>query len=251
MIDISHLTTNDKMIFLACDQGMEHGPEDFNETNINPDFIFQTAIAAGLNAVIVGKGIAEKYYPEYHGRIPLILKLNGHSRYNKPNGWGPLICEVEEAIALGAAAVGYTIHLGSLVEPEMLQNFGRVVREAHALGVPAIAWVYPRGPEISDPNAPNMVAYAARLGMEVGADIVKVYNPKDVGALRWAGMAAGKTRVVISGGDHVSKEAYEDEVRDIMRAGLAGVAVGRNVWQSEDPMGVCLGLKEIIHNGAY
>ena len=239
------------MIFLACDQGMEHGPEDFNETNINPDFIFQTAIKSGLNAVIVGKGIAEKYYPEYRQEIPLIIKLNGHSRFNKPNGWGPLICEVEEAIALGAAAVGYTIHLGSLIEAEMFQNFGRVVREAHALGVPAIAWVYPRGPEIPNPQDPNMVAYAARVAMELGADIAKVYNPGSVGALRWAQMSAGKTRVVISGGDKVTPEAYEEEVRDIMRAGLAGIAVGRNVWQSEDPLAVCNGLKEIIYKGAY
>ena len=92
MIDISHLTTNGKMIFLACDQGMEHGPEDFNERNIDPNFIFQTGIQAGLNAVIVGKGIAEKYYPDYRGQIPLIVKLNGHSRFNKPNGWGPQNC---------------------------------------------------------------------------------------------------------------------------------------------------------------
>lgn len=251
MIDLSSLTTNDKMIFLACDQGMEHGPEDFNETNIDPNFIFQTAITAGLNAVIVGKGVAEKYYPEYRQQIPLIIKLNGHSRFNKPNGWGPLICEVEEAIALGATAVGYTIHLGSIIEAEMFQTFGRVVREAHALGVPAIAWVYPRGPEIPDPMAPDMVAYAARVAMELGADIAKVYNPKNVGALRWAQKAAGKTRVVISGGDHVPQAEYEEEARDIMRAGLSGVAVGRNVWQSEDPLAVCNGLKEIIYNGKY
>ena len=251
MIDISHLTTDGTMIFLACDQGMEHGPVDFNEQNIDPRYICEIGVRNGLNALIFGKGIAEKYYAEYAGRIPLIIKLNGHSRFNKPNGWGPQNCTVAEAKGLGAAAVGYTIHLGSLNEPQMFAEFGRIVREAHQLGLPAIAWVYPRGAEITEPKSADITAYAARIGMELGADIVKIYNSGNLGALRWAGLCAGKTKVVISGGDHVSREEYEDEVRMIMQAGLHGVAVGRNVWQSDEPMAVCDGLKEIIYNGSY
>jgi class I fructose-bisphosphate aldolase len=249
MIDISHLTTNGKMIFLACDQGMEHGPEDFNETNIDPAYICEIGVKAGLNALIFGKGIAEKYYQEYRDRIPLIVKLNGHSRFNKPNSWGPQNCTVDEAIQLGAAAVGYTIHLGSLNEPQMFAQFGAIVREAHERGIPAIAWVYPRGPEIADPYQPDIVAYAARVGMELGADIVKVYNPGNEGALRWVGMAAGRTKVVISGGEHVGAEAYAEQCRTIVRAGLAGVAVGRNVWQADDPYAVCDLIKDAIYNG--
>lgn len=247
MMDLSTLSTNGKMIFLACDQGMEHGPEDFNEQNVNPEYIFNIAVEAGLNAVIFGKGIAEKYYPDYRDRIPLIIKLNGHSRFNKPNSWGPQNCTVAEAKEIGAAAVGYTIHLGSLNEPEMFREFGRISREAHEMGLPAIAWVYPRGPEIQNEKSVEMTAYAARVGMELGADIVKVYNPGDVGALRWVGMAAGRTKVVISGGDHVSPEEYAAQVEMIMEAGLAGVAVGRNVWQSDDPGRVCDLIKSAVY----
>jgi class I fructose-bisphosphate aldolase len=247
MVDISHLTTNGKMIFLACDQGMEHGPEDFDERNIDPVFILETAVKAGLNAVIFGKGISEKYYPEYRNKIPLIIKLNGHSRFNKPNAWGPQNCGVDEAIRYGAAAVGYTIHLGSLNEPYMFKEFGRISREAHEAGIPAIAWVYPRGPEVDDPKSPAMVAYAARVGMELGADIVKVYNPGNVGALRWAGLNAGRTKVVISGGDKVSPEEYAEQCQQIREAGLAGVAVGRNVWQAEDPLYVCDLIKRVFY----
>lgn len=246
-MDLSTISTDGKMIFLACDQGMEHGPEDFNEKNIDPNYIFDIAIKKGLNAVIFGKGIAEKYYPEYKKDIPLIIKLNGHSRFNKPNSWGPQNCQVAEAVKIGASAVGYTIHLGSLNEPMMFAEFGRIVREAHDLGLPAIAWVYPRGPEIKDPNTTEMVAYAARAGMELGADIVKVYNPGSVGGLKWAKMSAGKTKVVISGGDHVSPEEYANECRMIMEAGLAGVAVGRNVWQADDPYYVCDLVKDAIY----
>lgn len=251
MIDISHLTTNGKMIFLACDQGMEHGPGDFNEANIDPCYIFDIAIRNGLNAVIFGKGIAEKYYPDYRNQIPLILKMNGHSRFNKPNSWGPQNCSLEEARNLGAAAVGYTIHLGSMNEAEMFREFGKIVHEGHDMGLPVIAWVYPRGPEISNPFTAEMTAYAARIGMELGADIVKVYNPGNVGGLRWTGLNAGRTKVVISGGDKVSLSEYEEQVREIMQAGLAGIAVGRNVWQAENPDEIVSAIKDIIYNGNY
>lgn len=249
MIDVSHLATNGKMIFLACDQGMEHGPTDFNEKNIDPRYICEIGVRNGLNALIFGRGIAEKYYPEYAARIPLILKLNGHTRYNKPNSWGPQNCTVAEAKALGAAAVGYTIHLGSLNEYQMLSQFGTIVREAHEQGLPAMAWIYPRGPEITEDKSPEMTAYAARLGLELGADIVKVYHSGDVGSLRWAGMAAGRTKTVVSGGDHVDIDQYIAEAKMVAQAGLDGIAVGRNVWQSEDPDAVCARLKDIFYNG--
>lgn len=251
MIDISHLTTKGKMIFLACDQGMERGPSDYNEKTIDPRYIFEIGVKAGFNAMIFGKGIAEKYYKEYQNRIPLIIKLNGHSQYNRPTNWGAQNCEVDEAIALGGAAVGYTIHLGSVNEAEMFREFGKIVREAHARGIPVIGWVYPRGPEIPNPHAPDVTAYAARVGLELGADIVNVYNPGDIGALRWVGLSAGKAKVIISGGEHVAPEVYAEEVRSIMRAGLAGVAVGRNIWQADDPSAVAEIVKDIIYNGKY
>jgi class I fructose-bisphosphate aldolase len=250
-IDTSHLSTNGKMIFLACDQGMEHGPEDFNEKNIDPHYIYEIAIKTNLNAVIFGRGIAERYHDEYRTKIPLIVKLNGHSKFNKPDSFGRQNCGVEEALEWGAGAVGYTIHMGGANEALQMQEFGGIVRDAHKAGVPAIAWVYPRGKEIHDPNEPNMVAYAARFGMELGADIVKIYFPGDEGALRWAGMNAGKTEVVISGGDHVTPEEYAEKCKMIMRAGLAGVAVGRNVWQAEDPYHVVNLVKDVIYNGNY
>lgn len=252
LIDLGNLSTNGKMIFLACDQGMEHGPEDFNQKNIDPHYIYEIAIQAQLNAVIFGRGIAERYHGDYRNQIPLIVKLNGHTRFNKPDSYGLQNCGVEEAHRFGASGVGYTIHMGGVHEAVQMQEFGCIVRDAHAIGLPAIAWVYPRGPEVIDQHDSNTVAYAARVGLELGADIVKIYNPRnDEGAMRWAGLNAGNTKVVISGGDQVNAEEYAESCRVVMRAGLAGVAVGRNVWQSEDPQHLCELIKDIIHNGNY
>jgi class I fructose-bisphosphate aldolase len=250
-IDISHLTTNGKTILLACDQGMEHGPEDFNEKNIDPNYIYQIGIKQKFNAVIFGRGIAEHYHQEYKNDIQLIVKLNGHTRFNKPQSWGKQNCSVEEAIKFGAVAVGYTIHMGAGHEAEQMQEFSGIVSAAHANGIPAIAWVYPRGEQIKDEKTPELCAYAARIGLELGADIVKAYNPGNVGALKWMGMSAGKCKVIISGGDHTSDEDYADQCKMIMQAGLMGIAVGRNVWQSENPDHVSGLIKEVIYEGKF
>jgi fructose-bisphosphate aldolase, class I len=250
-IDISHLTTNGKTILLACDQGMEHGPEDFNEQNIDPHYIYQIGIRNGLNAVIFGRGIAEHYHQDYKNDIQLIVKLNGHTRYNKPNSWGKQNCSVEEAIKFGAVAVGYTLHIGGPHEAEQMQEFSGIVSASHANGIPAIAWVYPRGEQIKEEKSPELCAYAARVGLELGADMVKIYNPGNEGALRWCGLCAGRTEVVISGGDQTTPEEYAEQCKQIMRAGLTGIAVGRNVWQAENPDHVCSLIKDVIYNGNY
>ena len=250
-ISIDHLTTNGKIVLLACDQGMEHGPEDFNEKNIDPNYIYEIGIKAGFNAVIFGRGIAEHYHQDYKNDIQLIVKLNGHSKFNKPDSYGRQNCSVEEAVRFGAVAVGYTLHIGAGHEAEQMQEFAGIVSAAHALGIPAIAWVYPRGPQIQNEKDPALCAYAARIGLELGADIVKIYNAGNVGALRWCGLSAGKAKVVISGGDHVTPEQYAEECKMIMQAGLAGIAVGRNVWQAEDPYYVCDLIKDVIYNGNY
>ena len=77
-MDLSKITTsNGRAIYLAYDQGMEHGPTDFNDENVDPEEILQIAKDGGVNAIILQKGIAEKYYTDEFKSIPLILKLNG------------------------------------------------------------------------------------------------------------------------------------------------------------------------------
>lgn len=246
MVSLDSITRNGRAIWLACDQGMEHGPSDFNQQNADPHYIYKLALEGDLDAVIFGRGISERYHGRYKDQIPLITKLNGHTRFNKPESWGKQNCSVEEALSYGASAVGYTIHMGASHEADQMAEFSGIVRDAHRAGIPAIAWVYPRGVQIHDEKTPELCAYAARIGLELGADAVKVYNPGDVGALRWVGSMAGECKVVISGGDHVTPEEYADQCRMIREADLMGVAVGRNVWQSDTPMEVIRLIKEAI-----
>ncbi len=245
MINLDKLTTNGKALFLAYDQGLELGPDDLGDQAVNPEFVLQIAIKGGYNAIVLQKGLAEKYQ-ELQVKIPLILKLNGKTELSGGDPISRQICSVEEAIALGAEAVGYTIYPGSEHESIMMAEFGRIAEQAHQKNLPVIAWVYPRGKSIQDETAPENIIYAARVGLEIGADIVKIKYCGSEECFREAVKAAGKAKVMLAGGPEISETDFLSKVEAAMTAGAMGTVVGRNVWLNENPLAITEKIKKII-----
>lgn len=238
--------SNGKSVLLAYDQGFEHGPsKDFNDKNVDPSYIMEIAAKGRFNGIVFQKGIAEKYYD---GKVPLIVKTNAKAALAKGEPNSMQNCSVEYAVeSLGAKAVGYTIYLGSELEGEMFSEFGRLQEKAHEHGVPAIAWVYPRGQAVTNDTTKEIVSYAARVGLELGADAVKIKYTGDPKSFSWAVKSAGKALVYMSGGPKApTDEDFLAQVRGVMQAGAAGLAVGRNVWQNEDPIKMANYLRQII-----
>ncbi len=249
MIDLASITKQDKALFLAYDQGMEHGPTDFNDENANPQNILDIATSGLFTAVIFQKGVAEKYYlgSQAANKIPLILKLNGKTNLiDDPDPYSPQICTVEEALSIGAKAVGYTIYVGSKHESEMFKEFSKIEEETHSQNLPLIGWMYIKGSGTQGKNVGELSAYAARLGLELGADIIKIKYPGDRELLARAVENAGKTKVVVSGGLKEDEGEFLETVKTVMSAGCIGMAVGRNIWQSENPIKLANKVKGII-----
>lgn len=247
MVDLSKITENGKAMYLAYDHGIEHGPSDLPGKSIDPDYILNLSTEGGYTAVILQKGIAEKYYEPYKNKIPLIIKLNGKSRLIKGEPFSPQICSVKEALDIGALAVGYTVYLGSEYETQMLQEFAKIEESAHNLDIPVIGWMYPRGKNVPNESSPEITAYAARVGLEIGADIVKIKYSGSENAFHKAVEAAGKTKVVLSGGVKTkTPEEFYEIVKNVMKAGAIGIAVGRNVWQNENALEISKNLKKMI-----
>lgn len=247
-VSMNAFLRNGKGMLLAYDQGFEHGPAaDFNEKNIDPTYILEIAAKGEFTGVVLHKGVADKYY---EGKVPLILKLNGKTNLAKGEPVSTQICSVEQAIGLGAKGVGYTIYLGSVHESVMLEEFGEIQEQAHEEGIPAIAWIYPRGEAIKNDTAPEIVAYAARAGLEIGADAVKIKYTGVPDTFGWAVRAAGATKVFMSGGPKApTEENFLSQVKGAMDAGATGLAVGRNVWQHQDPLRMAAALREVVFNG--
>ncbi len=250
MIDTSFLKRNNKVMLLAYDQGFEHGPIDFNETNVDPEYILHVArVSDAFTGIILHEGIAESYFNPKKEKIPLIIKLNGKtSLHGEAEPYSPQLCSVSEAIRLGARAVGYTIYIGSEHEAIMMKEFSTIEDEAHRAGLPVILWAYPRGTSVKGKeNSREILAYAARLGLELGADFVKLPYTGDPESYAWVVKAAGKTGVLVQGGSKTNEKEFLAEIHDCMKAGVAGFAIGRNIWQSEDPVVLAKKVASIVY----
>lgn len=246
-VNLGKIMKNGKAMFLAYDHGLEHGPIEFNDKDANPEYIIDIAKKGKYNALIFQKGIAEKYNEKIKkSKIPLIIKLNGKTNLFQGEPVSRQICSVKEALDLGAKAVGYTIYIGSRYESVMLKEFDSIEEEAHAKGIPVIAWIYPRGKSVEKKPGGELMAYAARTGLEIGADIIKIKYNGNVKDLKWAVKVAGKTQVMIAGGVHEDEKIFLKQVKEIINAGAAGLAVGRNIWQSGNPVELSGKIKRMI-----
>ncbi|HEX6117603.1 MAG TPA: hypothetical protein VFY99_10915 [Solirubrobacterales bacterium] len=246
------------LMLLPIDQGIEHGPRDFfpNPASKDPEYQFRLAAEAGYSALACQIGMAEKYYPDYAGQVPLILKVNGKTDVPPSDeALSTTNASVEDAVRLGADAVGYTLYVGSPRQGEDLHQLQGVREDCDRYGMPLVIWAYPRGSAIDKKGgqlSPYAIDYAARMAMEMGADVVKLNMPKpdpakdkdspapynelewsEPEAIRHCVESAGRSLVVLSGGSRVDDDVVLAHTREIMEAGGSGVIFGRNVWQRE------------------
>lgn len=249
-VNLDPILRNGHGMLLAYDHGFEHGPMEFDEQSADPAWIMDIANSGHFTAVICQKGIAARYYNKDKHKVPLILKVNGKTGYHKDLGEEPISvqnCTVEEAIALGAVGVGYTIYVGSEHENKMIAEFSAIEREAHEKGLICMGWMYPRGHHIEKDTDKDSLAYAARLGLELNCDAVKIKYTGDVDSFKRVVHMAGSTKVFVVGGPKTENETeLLETAREIIEAGAAGLAVGRNIWQAEKPLEVAEKLSKII-----
>ena len=249
---------NGTLMFLPIDQGIEHGPRDFfpNPASKDPDYQFRLAKEAGYSGIACQIGLATKYYPDYAGEVPLILKVNGKTDIpSSDDALSPLNASVEVAVRIGADAVGYTLYVGSPRQDDDLRQLQEVREDCDRFGMPLVVWSYPRGRDVEAKGGQTTfyaIDYAARMAMEMGADIVKLNMPKvnpekdaltqapynemeftQADAIRSCVASAGRALVVLSGGSKISDEQLLEQTRLVMQAGGSGVIYGRNVWQRE------------------
>ena len=175
---------NGTLMLLPIDQGIEHGPRDFfpNPASKDPEYQFSLAAEAGYSAIACQIGLATRYYPDYAGQVPLILKINGKTDIPpSDDAFSSTNASVEDAVRLGADAVGYTMYLGSPRQDVDLHQLGGVREDCERYGMPLVIWAYPRGKYIEQKGGQNSfyaIDYAARMAMEMGADVVKLNFPK-------------------------------------------------------------------------
>lgn len=245
---LDKITVRQRGLLLAYDHGFEHGPSDFDARSVDPEWIMQIADSGYFTGVILQKGIASKYYNAGEHKVPLIVKLNGKTSYHKKEEPVALQnCSVSEALALGASAVGYTIYVGSEHEQSQMQELGKIEEEAHKEDLAVLGWMYPRGKHIKSDTEKDVLAYAARLGEELNCDAVKIKYTGDQKSFSWVVKAAGKTKVFVVGGEMKSEAELLKRTKEIVKAGAVGWAIGRNIWQAKDPLGLAKKIAGVLY----
>lgn len=260
VLENSPITRNGNSLIVAYDHGLEHGPVDFEPQpeSADPEHVFEVAKHDAVTAVAVQKGLAETYYPDYEDDVNLLVKLNGTSNLWSPEDhFSPLNCTVQYAVEeLGADAVGFTMYAGSDYEGQMFEMFQMVQEEAHRYGVPVVMWAYPRGngiegsQEYGGDTDSEVISYGARIGLELGADIVKCKYPGSPEGWEDVMDVTGRMKSVMSGGSKASDEEFLDTVHNVIQAGGNGLAVGRNIFQRENPEELLDKLDKVIFEDA-
>lgn len=250
-----HGPANGTLMMLPIDQGLEHGPIDFfdNPDALDTDWVLRLAVEGNFSGIAYHIGLAEKYHKQYAGRVPLVLKVNGKTNVPPDDeSFSSMTSSVEDAVRLGADAVGYTLYVGSPNQAADIEQANEVRRECERYGMPLIVWSYPRGSAIKAKGGQDSlyaVDYAARVACEIGADIVKLNVPKseeaasaspkpyntltmdELEGLRKVVKSAGRTLVLVSGGSKMGDEDTIHKARLAMEAGCVGLIFGRNMWQ--------------------
>jgi class I fructose-bisphosphate aldolase len=248
------------LVILPVDQGFEHGPARsfaVNPPAYNPLYHFGLACEAGCNGYAAPLGFLEAGAAEFAGELPLILKLNNHDLLLDERDPQPAVTgSVKDALRLGCAAVGFTIYPGSTARTVMYQQLQEIAAEAKAHGLAVVVWSYPRGSGISKEGetALDVVAYAAQIAAQLGANIIKVKLPTshleepeakkayEAARVPLEPLSArvshvvqscfdGRRITIFSGGPKEEDKTLLDEVAAIRAGGGYGSIIGRNSFQ--------------------
>lgn len=235
-----------RTIIIAMDHGLFMGMVKGLE---RPFEVAAKVLRGGANALLVSPGTAKLIVREVGNRAGIILRIDGASTiYGAEPYYTRIISSVKDALKIGADAVAVMGYVGAPKESEILENLGTIARECEEYGIPLLAEMLPvKNEKIRDPFSVEAIGSAARIGAEIGADIIKTYYTGSEGSFREV-VESCPIPIVVAGGPKMeTKEQVLEVVKGAIRAGAAGVAFGRNVWQHEDPEDMTRKIAEIVH----
>lgn len=201
----------------------------------------------GADAVVLHKGSIRQLDHGWFTGMSLIIHLSASTVHAPDSDAKYLVATVPEAVRLGADAVSVHLNLGSLDEARQIADLGTVAEACDRWNIPLLVMAYPRGPRIGNPSDPDLIAHAAALSADLGADIVKVPYAGSVDEMSDV-IRSCPVPVIVAGGARLEGRAeLLGYVEDALRAGAAGLAIGRNIFQATDPGDLVRCLTDRIH----
>lgn len=235
----------DRFLIVPMDHGFTVGPVT-GLININKTV--EAISSGGATAVLGHKGFLQSIDPKIlEPTTGTILHLSASTSIGPDPNYKVLVSSLDDAFRLGVDGVSVHVNIGGVdSEPEMLSNLGRIANECQKYNMPLLAMMYTRGPNIKNSFDAQAIAHAARIGAELGVDIIKCNYTGDPNTFR--DVTRGCPRpIVIAGGpksDNIAE--FLKMVCGAIESGAAGVSIGRWVFQDDDPKLITRTLAKII-----
>jgi fructose-bisphosphate aldolase/2-amino-3,7-dideoxy-D-threo-hept-6-ulosonate synthase len=231
-------------VIIPMDHGITIGPV---KGLANLSKMVDKVAKGGANAVLLQKGMVPHGHRRSGRDVGLIVHMSASTSLGPDPNDKVQVCSVEEALKMGADAVSVHINIGSGTEAEQLKILGSVAESCDFWGMPLVAMMYPRGDKIPDSNGVDVVALAARAGAELGADIIKTNYTGDPDTFRQV-VEGCPVPVVIAGGPKTETDLeFLEMIRGAIDGGARGVAIGRNVFQHDDPTRMTKAISAVVH----
>jgi fructose-bisphosphate aldolase/2-amino-3,7-dideoxy-D-threo-hept-6-ulosonate synthase len=199
----------------------------------------------GANAIILHKGMVKAGHRKHGKDIGLIVHLSGSTSMNPDPNDKVIVCTVEEAISLGADAVSIHVNLGAPNESRMIESAGEISRDCTRWGIPLLVMIYPRGKNV-DSNSPSAIGHCVRVAEELGADFIKTNYPGSPEAFAKI-VSACSVPVMIAGGEKAGDKETLKVIHDSVKAGGAGVCMGRNAFQRKNTTRFVQAISRVVH----
>ncbi len=242
-------------VIVPLDDTLLSGPEN---GLTNPTQKLNQAIQGRPDAIIGFKGLFVRNY-ESMLDVGCIMNLTA-STTRKSYTRKIIVTSVEEALKLDMDAVAVHVNISSRYESEMLKTLGHISRECDNNGMPLIAFMYPRTEKKSgthdyydllesDPDAYTaMVKHAARVGVDLGADMIKTQFTGSEDTFHSVVQSCGEVPIVIAGGPLKNANQIFSNAFYAIQAGAAGVSYGRNIFNRANSHQFIEALIGIVHN---
>lgn len=199
-----------------------------------------------VDSVVLHRGMIKNYYKQLKkANVGVLMHLSASTDVGSLSERKILTGSVYDAVMMGCDGVSIHINVGSKYESEMLKDFADISSQCDKYGMPLLAMLYARGDNVVSNDVEN-IKHTARIGLELGADMIKIPYINDQEQFREITDNI-PLPILIAGGEKQDKQSALRMITSAIEAGARGVSVGRNVFQSEDRENLLKEISSIVH----
>ncbi len=233
---LSRILKNGKCVMLAVDHGYFQGPT----TGLRNLGSTVEPLLPYADSLMITRGALRNWIrPEIE--IPIVLRVSGGASILKELSNEVLTAAIDDAIRINASALTCSVFIGQEHEKETIANLSKLVDLGEQYGIPVLA-VTAIGREMA--RDARYLGLASRICVELGAHLVKTYHCENFNEVV---DACDNVPVVIAGGKKISEKEALEKAFNAIKDGAAGVDMGRNIFQSADPVGMIKAVRSIVH----